>query len=95
MELFDVIKSTLRVTTTDEGIAEEIEALINASQDDLQTAGVDKSLATDINNPLTRQAIIFYCKSNFGYDNPDSARFAKLYEMLKNTLAEVGDVNAE
>ena len=36
---------------------------------------------------MITQAIILYCKSNFGYDNPDAERFQKAYENTKIFLA--------
>jgi hypothetical protein len=36
---------------------------------------------------LIKQAIITYCKANFGWDNPDAERFRQSYESLRNHLA--------
>lgn len=94
-EIYELVKATLRVTTDDENIQNEIQACIDGAIDDLKTAGVPIKLAEDTSNPLVKQAVIFYAKSVFGYDNPDAARFNNLYEMKKNVLSEMGDINEE
>lgn len=94
-EIYELVKATLRVTTDDKNIQNEIQACIDGAIDDLKTAGVPIKIAEDTDNPLVKQAVIFYAKSVFGYDNPDAARFNGLYEMKKNVLAEMGDINAD
>lgn len=87
MELFELVKSALRVTTDDEGIESEIKQLISTAKEDLITAGVKSEIANDDEDELVRMAIIFYCKSAFGFDNPDAGRFKNMYENKRDTLA--------
>ena len=48
----------------------------------------------EVMDALIKRAIIFYCKANFGYDNPDAQRFYDSYRMLETHLALSGDYNA-
>ena len=69
----------------------EIQDLIDAAKLDLKITGVVKVNDTD---PLIQRAIIVYCKANFGYDNNETERFQKSYDMLKQHLSLAGDYNA-
>jgi hypothetical protein len=64
---------------------QEIEDLINAAKEDLKLCGVlnENVLTSDA---LVLRAVSIYVKANFGYDNPDSERLMKSYEMLRNHL---------
>jgi hypothetical protein len=88
MALLDDVKAALRLTTTDTGIVAEVEDLIEAAQADLSLSGVN---AEDTSDPLIKRAIVTYCKSHFGYNNPDADRFNKSYESLKAHLGLSGD----
>lgn len=70
----------------------EIYSLIEASKLDLKLSGVKNINETD---PLVQQAIIQYCKANFGLDNPLSQKYAETYISIKNHLALCGDYNVE
>lgn len=74
-------KQVLRVTN--DAMDTEIADLIEAAKLDLSTSGI-KVIETD---PLIKRAINLYCKAHFGYDNPDAARFADSYKMLKIHLS--------
>jgi hypothetical protein len=80
--LIDEVKPVLRITASD--FNGEIQGLIDAAKVDLRISGINNIDETDA---LIKRAIILYCKANFGYDNPDSDKFQKSYDMLKNHLA--------
>ena len=61
----------------------EIQQLINACKKELELAGIASSNITE-SDVMIIQAITYYCKANFGYDNPDAERFQKSYESLKS-----------
>lgn len=84
--LLDEVKTALRVTTTE--FDSSISGLIEVAKADLKQSGLYKVDETD---PLIKRAIILYCKSNFGYDNPDADRFQQSYDMLKNHLSMSSD----
>lgn len=88
MAFIDDVKKHLRITTT--ALDVEVQDLMDAAELDLELSGLDpaKIVTTD---PLIRRAITIYCKAHFGYDNPDSDRFAKSYDMLKNHLTMAED----
>lgn len=81
MELTELVRIRLRVKSKDfdEG---EISPLILAAQADLKRVGI--SLKED--DPLFKQAIVLYCKANFGYSE-DADKFKAAYEGLRDSLA--------
>lgn len=83
------VKEALRVTHS--ALDTEIIDLIEACKLDLKISGINNITETD---PLITRAIIVYCKAHFGFDNSESERFERSYEMLKNHLALCGDYNA-
>lgn len=88
------VKVALRITTSDPGITQEINDLIEAARLDLQQAGVSSEKAKDDTDPLIKRAITVYAKANFGYDNPEASRFQDSYVMLKQHLSLAGDYSA-
>lgn len=82
MALIDDIKATLRISNT--AYNTEITDLIAAAKAELGICGLLTITETD---PLIKRAIILYCKSNFGYDNPDTEKLQQSYEMLRNHLS--------
>ena len=74
-------KLALRVTTT--AFDNEITDLISAAQADLGIAGVDVPSTLDT---ITTQAIITYCKMNFGQPD-DYDRLKRSYDEQKAQLA--------
>ena len=94
MAILDDVKVALRIAATTTDFDTEIQDLINAAIEDLKMAGVatDKAVDTD---PLIKRAITVYCKSHFGYDNPDASRFWRSYESLKMHLTLSADYNTE
>lgn len=80
------VKNALRVNHV--ALDEEILDLIESAKMDLRISGVNK---IDEIDPLIIRAIIVYCKAHFGFDNTESERFERSYEMLKNHLTLCGD----
>jgi hypothetical protein len=93
------VKAAVRVKS--DAFNDEIQGLISACKIDLRLAGVDisenqpsaggSSPAAD--DPLITQAVVFYAKANFGY-NDDSEKYQKAYEHLKCALSLAGDYRA-
>lgn len=88
MDLREEVKVRLRVKSAafDEA---EIQPLIDACKADLARVGV----VFGENNPLAQQAVVLYCKANFGYaeDPKEAERFQKAYESLRDSMALSGD----
>jgi hypothetical protein len=84
--MLEKVKLALRIKST--AYDAEIQALISTCKIDLSLAGVlDSKLDTvesDEVDPLIENAIILYCKANFGYDE-SAPRFADVY--LKQKIA--------
>jgi len=91
MALLDDIKGQLRISTTNTAFDTEINSLIAAVKNDLDTKGLLKIDETD---DLTFHVIVLYCKGNFGYDNPESERFISLYESLANKMSQLKEYNS-
>ena len=87
-EMLEEVKVALRVTSN--RFDDEIETLIAACKTDLRIAGVT---AVDESDPIIKRVIVLYCKANFGYDNPESDKFQRSYDMLKCSLTLAGDYN--
>jgi uncharacterized phage protein (predicted DNA packaging) len=92
--ILDDVKVALRISNI--AFDGEIEDLIAGARQDLIITGIssEKANATNEMDPLIKRAIITYCKAHFGYDNPDSDRLQKSYEMLKTHLSLAGDYHA-
>ena len=75
------VKLALRVTTT--AFDSEITDLIEAAKLDMGVAGVQ--LPSELNT-LVGQAVITYCKLNFG--DPDSSGVSSRYDRLKKSYDE-------
>ena len=85
MDLREEVKARLRLKSTAFDSA-EVQPLIDACKADLARAGV----VADESNPLMRQAVVLYCKANFGYSD-DSERYQRAYEGLRDSMALSGD----
>jgi hypothetical protein len=88
LAILDDVKVALRIAAATTEYDGEIQDLIDAAEDDLELAGVVSASDTD---PLTKRAIVTYCKANYGYDNPDSDRLQQAYLMLKMHLVLAED----
>lgn len=86
--MLEEVKSALRISNC--AYDNEIQNLIDACKSDLETSGVAPScFLEDKYRALIKQAIITYCKAQFGYDNQDATRLNESYELLKQKLAIV------
>lgn len=86
--MLEEVKMSLRISN--DAYDNEINSLIDACKSDLETSGVAPSYFTEENyNALIKQAIIIYCKAQFGFDNQDALRLNESYELLKQKLAIV------
>lgn len=85
MTLVEEVKLRLRVKSTsfDGG---EIQPLIDACKQDLKRVGIN----VDDTDPLVKQAIVFYCKANFGFSE-DSERYRAAYNSLRDSMALSGE----
>ena len=100
MALIDDIKTSLRVSA--DVYDAEVAALIDAALYDMKRAGVnpelldmaepetgsgtDEQAAPDPENGFVRQAVMVWCKANFGYDVPEADRFMHVYDRILNAL---------
>lgn len=86
--MLEEVKMSLRISNN--AYDDEIQNLIDACESDLETSGVAPSYFDDIDyRALIKQAIITYCKAQFGFDNQDASRLNESYELLKQKLAIV------
>lgn len=86
--MLEKVKLALRISS--DIFDDELTDLIQACKVDLSISGIKTIDETDI---LIQQAIKTYCKANFGLDNPDSEKYQRSYDLLKEHLALCGDYN--
>lgn len=89
------IKVALRISQSNSAFDTEVIDLIEAARLDLMISGVSQEKASSDKDPLIKRAITIYCKANYGFDNPDSDRLQKSYDMLKQHLSLTGDYRVE
>lgn len=96
MALLDDMKLNLRVTG--DWADDEINMLIDGAKADMVRVGIAADVVEE-GGALVKNAIACYCKSRFGYDNPDSARFEALYRQcvcdLMNSDANIAAQEGE
>jgi hypothetical protein len=88
LTFLDEVKTLLRISNT--AFDTEINDLIDAVKAELGLVGINDNLIV-VTDPLIRRAVMTYVKANFGWDNPDSEKLQKSYEMLRNHLTLSGD----
>lgn len=76
----------LRLRITHSALDSELTDLLAASTRDLELAGV----IVDTSIPLVKEALIIYCKGQFGLGNTDSEKYMTSYYALKTHLVLVG-----
>ena len=81
--MLDKVKLALRISN--DAYDSEITSLINACKRELELVGIASSNFYTSDYMIT-QAIILYCKANFGFDNSEADRYQKAYESLKSFL---------
>lgn len=86
--MLEKVKLSLRIKSSK--LDDEINDLIEACKIDLSIGGV-RNINDD--DPIIQRAIIVYCKANFGFDNKDSEKYQKSYDLLKQSLSLCGDYN--
>lgn len=86
--MLNKIKLALRISNS--AYDTEITDLINACKKELELAGIASSNISE-SDPMISQAIITYCKSNFGLGNNDSEKYRMAYESLKKFLCLSND----
>ena len=95
MALLDDMKGILRVT--DDEFEVEIQALIDGAKAELVRRGVRSSVVQieddDELDPLVRNAVIFYCKSAFSFDNTDKTFFQSAFNRLVAGMLNSDDYN--
>lgn len=90
-ELFNHIKNVNRITTDDKGIEGELKELIESAKADLYLSGVRENCLKAPYPSLVVRAISLYTKAEFGFDNPDSEKLWRSYELLERHLALSSD----
>lgn len=83
--LIQELKKALRVKST--AADGELQGLVCACVSEMRIAGV---YATDLGDPLARQAITLYCKAHYGYDEK-AGQFLEAYKALRDAMALSGD----
>lgn len=86
--MLDRVRRAVRIKS--KAFDSELIDLIEAAELDLSIAGVKK---IDDQDPLIKQAIVMYCKANFGLDNKDSEKYQATYDNLKERLCLCSDYN--
>lgn len=81
--MLDLVKTALRIKTT--AFDSEIEQLINAALIDLGFSGVSSEVLTENYDAIINQAVITYCKMNFGLPE-DYDRLKRSYDEQKAQL---------
>lgn len=85
MSLLEEVKIRLRIKSSAFDGA-EVQPLIDACKKDMARVGV----SGDDSDPLVRQAVVLYCKANFGFSG-DSDRYQRAYEALRDSIALSGE----
>ena len=83
-ELIEKMRKRIRVMSASSD--EEIDGLIETCRKELEMAGV----YGDESDSTYYQAIVLYCKGNYGYDD-DTERFQLAYAKLRDAMSLSGD----
>ena len=81
--MLDLIKKALRITT--DAFNDELNHLISSALIDLGFGGAMPEVLTDDPDPVVTQAVITYCKMNFGLPE-DYDRLKRSYDEQKAQL---------
>ena len=81
--MLELIKKALRVTT--DAFDDELTQLMDSAIIDLGFGGMDSSIDLDSADPVVTQAVITYCKMNFGHPD-DYDRLKRSYDEQKAQL---------
>lgn len=75
-----------RVRAMSDLVDEEVDDLIESCRKELEITGV----YGDESDPLYYNAIVLYCKANYGYDE-DTEKFEKAFKALRDSMCLSGD----
>lgn len=90
------VKAALRIKTNDTGIDSEIQMLIGAAKADLAMSGIQKEhLDNEEIDDMIVLAITTYCKSKFGFDNPEKESLYEAFRILETHLALSSEYGAK
>lgn len=81
--MLELVKTALRIKTT--AFNAELQQLINAALIDLGFSGVSSEVLTQNHDAIINQAVITYCKMNFGLPE-DYDRLKRSYDEQKAQL---------
>lgn len=105
MALFDDVKLALRVSGGTTAYDAEIQGTIAAALSSLAMAGVRPDLldesalsgdsASEAPAALVKQAVVFYAKAHFGYDNSERMQFMDCYDRTVTALELCSMSNVE
>mgnify|MGYP000128827823 CR=1 FL=1 len=83
-ELIEKLKKRIRAMS--ESSEEEIADLVRTCRKEMEIAGV----YGDESDPTYYQAIVLYCKANYGYDE-NTERFSIAFAALRDAMSLSGD----
>lgn len=81
--MLDLVKKALRITT--DAFNDELQNLICSGLTDLGFGGAIPEVLTEDGDPIVKQAVITYCKMNFGLPE-DYDRLKRSYDEQKAQL---------
>lgn len=81
--MLDLVKMALRITT--DAFDNELQQLIDSALIDLGFGGAISEVLTEDGDPIVKQAVITYCKMNFGLPE-DYDRLKRSYDEQKAQL---------
>lgn len=83
--LTDDVRVALRVTS--DATDSEIEAMIDTAIADMRRVGVrDSLLNRESLTPMALNAVVMFCKANYGFDNKDAGTFWNRYQWTVTAL---------
>lgn len=86
--MLDLVKKALRITT--DAFDDELENLIASAFTDIGMGGAVSEVLTEDGDPIVKQAVITYCKMNFGLPE-DYDRLKRSYDEQKAQLGTSSD----
>lgn len=85
MALLDEARVHLRIMSDATDV--EIESLIAMALADMRRLGVREELLNEATmTPIAKQAVFFFCKAHYGYDNSEASRFEASYRLAVVSL---------
>ncbi len=81
--MLDLIKKALRIST--DAFDDELQHLVDSALTDIGFGGAMSEVLTEDGDPIVKQAVITYCKMNFGLPE-DYDRLKRSYDEQKAQL---------